>query len=90
MEETWELAALAMPEWMRYKGWKFHVYIGDTTHRPHVHIAKPRQEVKIWLDTFEIADVTNVKPKDVRDLKRETERKGEFLMRKWKEQFPDG
>lgn len=79
-----------MPEWLRYKSWRFHVFIGDTTRRPHVHISKPRQEVKVWLDTLEVADSVNVKPKDVRDLRRHAEDNAELLRQKWKEQFPDG
>ena len=75
---------------MRYKGWRFHVFIGDTTRRPHVHISKPGAEVKIWLDTFEVVDSANVKAAELRDLKRETEKNGDYLMEKWKEQFPDG
>lgn len=64
------------------------MYIGDTTQRPHVHISKPGQEVKIWLDDFDIAVSANVKSKELRDLQKHTKENGEYLMKRWKEQFP--
>ena len=89
MEEAREFAALVMPVWLRYKGWRFHVYIGDTTLRPHIHIAKPGQDLKVWLDDFNVAENNNVKPKEERELVRHTKDNADYLMEKWHEQFPD-
>ena len=76
-----------MPVWLRYKGWVFTVPIGDPTPRPHVHIQKGRQELKVWLDDVTVARNRGVKAKDVRELLRETAREQTTLMEKWDEQF---
>lgn len=78
-----------MPEWIRHKGWRFHVYAGDTTMRPHVHMAKPGADLKIWIDTIELAYAHDVKSKDVRIILRYVEDNIDFMRGKWREQFPD-
>ena len=87
MEEAWEPAALDMPVWMRYKGWVFTVPIGDPTERPHVHIQKGRQELKVWFDDVAVARNRGVNAKDTRDLLRETGKEQAMLMGKWNDQF---
>ena len=79
-----------MPTWLRHKGWRFHVFIGDTTRRPHVHITKAGTDVKVWLDSLELANNPDVKRSELKDLLAHARDNAEFLRNKWKDQFPDG
>ena len=76
-----------MPVWLRYKGWVFTVPIGDSTLRPHVHIQKGRQELKVWLDDQTIARNIRVKSKDARELVKATRLNQTYLMERWNDQF---
>ena len=76
-----------MPIWVRYKGWVFNVPIGDRTKKPHVHIQKGKQELKVWLDDVTVARNRKVNAKDTRELLRETRNKQAMLMGKWNDQF---
>jgi len=87
MEEAWEFAALAMPVWLRYKGWIFTVPAGDTTNRPHVHIVREGKELKVWLYPVETARNTRVSAKDERALLRKVRDEQVALMERWNEQF---
>ena len=62
------------------------VPIGDPTPRPHVHIRKGRQELKVWLDDVSVARNRGVGAKDTRDLLRATERNRDDLMEAWNDQ----
>jgi uncharacterized protein (UPF0128 family) len=84
MEKTWESAAI-MPVFLRYKGWRFHIYAGDSTLRPHIHIQKGKPELKVWLDTLETARNIGVSKRDESMLLKKVKQEQDKLMEAWNE-----
>ena len=78
-----------MPVFIRHKGWKFYIYIGDSTLRPHIHIRKDGSELAVWLDDVSVKTNKRVKSKDERDLVRVVADNQMELMEAWNELFGD-
>ena len=76
-----------MPAWMRYRGWVFSIFAGDTTLRPHVHIRKDGAELKVWLDDLSIARNRRVGSKDEKMLLRVVAEHREKFMEKFRDQI---
>lgn len=75
-----------MPEIHRERGYKFYFYSGEVANEPpHIHLWGKGGEMKIWLDSLEIAEVYNIPSHEqTKLLKIIKERKEEFLQ-KWYE-----
>ncbi|NUQ41666.1 MAG: DUF4160 domain-containing protein [Calditrichaceae bacterium] len=62
-------------------------YASDHKEPVHVHVSRDDKEVKIWLETFEVAFNRKFSQKEIRDIIRIIERRRQEIEDKWNDFF---
>lgn len=76
-----------MPKLMSLNGWNYSFYSneGIPPEPPHIHISKAESDVKIWLDSLEIAYSYKVNNSDLKKILDVVEQNKELFKRKYLE-----
>ena len=72
-----------MPSVLRIGPYRFHFYAGEGNEPPHVHVARDRAEVKLWLDPVSVARSQGFRAAELRRVQRLTQDHQAVLLDAW-------
>ena len=76
-----------MPLILRWKGYKFLFYALDVHEPPHIHVRKNKNELKIWLESMEVAKNIGFKDHEINEIYAKVKEEQDNFLKGWHDFF---